>query len=106
MARLSDDELQELLAKGNPERSLDTSLAPQPKKAPPTARTTADRAKLAEKVRAQRGIATDAPAPEPEELHDDEAQMTTLTVTGPDGTPRRKGAIVDTHTGKIIAEQG
>jgi hypothetical protein len=106
MARLSDDELQDLLARGNPDRSLDHSLPPQPKKAPATALTTADRAKLAQKVREARGIASDAPAPEPEELRDDDAQITTLTVTGPDGTPRRKGAIVDTHTGKIIAEQG
>jgi hypothetical protein len=106
MARLSDDELQELLSTGNPDRNLDHSLAPQPKKAPPTARTTADRAKLAQKVRDSRGIAADAAAPEPEALHDGDAQITTLTVTGPDGTPRRKGAIVDTHTGRIIAEQG
>ncbi|AGB26682.1 hypothetical protein Mycsm_06545 (plasmid) [Mycobacterium sp. JS623] len=106
MARLSDEELNELLVRNNPDQRVDQSLPPQPKQAPPTARTTADRAKLAEKVRQNRGIASDAPAPEPEELHDDEAQITTLTVTGPDGTPRRKGAIVDTHTGKIIAEQG
>ena len=106
MARLSDDELQDLLAKGNPNRRLDHSLQPQPKKAPPTALTTADRADLAAKVRSYRGVASDAPAPEPEQLHDDQTQITTLTVTGPDGTPRRKGAIVDTHTGKIIAEQG
>lgn len=106
MARLSDDELQNLLARGNPDSNMDHSLPPQPKAAPSTARTTADRAKLAQKVRDQRGIATDAPAPEPEELRDDDAQIATVTVTGPDGAPRRKGVIVDTHTGKVITEQG
>jgi hypothetical protein len=106
MVRLNDDELQELLARGNPDRNLDQSLPPQPKAAPPTARVTANREQLAKKVRDERGIDSDAPVAKPAELSDGDAQITTLTVTGPDGTPRRKGAIVDTHTGRIIAEQG
>ena len=106
MARLSDDELQDLLARGNPDLSVDQTLPPQPKTVPSTARTTADRSKLAQKVRDQRGIATDAPVPEPAELRDGDAQIATVTVKGPDGAPRRKGVIVDTHTGKVITEQG
>ncbi len=106
MARLSDEELQELLDQANP--GVDHSLPPQPKEPPASAQRTADRSRLAAKVRRaeQDGVDRVAPAPEPEELHDDSAQMTTLTVRGPDGTPRRQGAIVDTQTGHIIAEQG
>jgi hypothetical protein len=101
MAKLSDDELRELVAKANPDVEIDDTPRP-PKTPPPGIRSLPDRRALSDKVARYRGLAADAELPP---LSDDESQFIGIKVNTPEGTLRRS-ALVSTETGEIIAEQG
>ncbi|OBA87077.1 hypothetical protein A5662_02685 [Mycobacteriaceae bacterium 1482268.1] len=102
MAKLSNDELRELIENTEPDVVVDDTKRAAPA-APPGVRSMPDRSALAAKVARARGV--DAPPQEPAPLTDDESQFFDTRVETAEGTSR-KAAVVSRTTGRIIAEQG
>jgi hypothetical protein len=107
MAKLTEEQLRELIAKSAPNAEIDQ--APRAaKEPPPSARPVPDRADLSIKIAKSRAALDDAALDtniQPEPLHDDQSEIVSLRTEGPEGAPRSQTVLMS-NDGDIIAEQG
>jgi hypothetical protein len=107
MAKLTEEQLRELVAKSTPDAEIDE--APRPaKKRPPTAVSVPNRADLSTKIAKTRAALDDAAVDanvEPEPLDDDQSEIVSFRTEGPEGAPRTQTVLMS-KDGNIIAEQG
>jgi|SRR6267142_3990261 hypothetical protein len=107
MAKLTEEQLRELVAKSAPDAEIDEAPRP-PKKRPPTAVSVPNRADLSTKIAKTRAALDDAAVDanvEPEPLDDDQSEIVSFRTEGPEGAPRTQTVLMS-KDGNIIAEQG
>jgi hypothetical protein len=107
MAKLTEEQLRELIAKSTPNAEIDET--PRSAKEPPSSAVTVpDRADLSTKIAKTRvalgGGALDANV-EPAPLDDDQSEIVSLRTEGPAGAPQNRTVLLS-KDGEIIAEQG
>lgn len=107
MAKLTEEQLRDLVAKTAPDAEIDEAPRP-PKQRPPSAVSVPNRADLSTKIAKTRAALDDAdidaPA-EPEPLDDDQSEIVSFRTEGPEGAPRSQTVLMS-KDGNIIAEQG
>jgi hypothetical protein len=108
MAKLTEEQLRELVAKTAPDAEIDEAPRP-PKERPPTAVSVPNRADLSTKIAKTRAALDDEAAVdtnvEPEPLADNQSEIVSFRTEGPEGAPRSQTVLMS-KDGEIIAEQG
>jgi hypothetical protein len=107
MAKLTEEQLRELIAKSAPGAEIVDAHRP-PKAPPSSAISVPNRAdlstKIAKRQAAMDGAAIDTGA-EPDPLDDDQSEIVSFRTEGPEGAPRSQTVLLS-KDGDVIAEQG